>query len=176
MRGSRAPLSPPDPAHRPGGRDPFGLPVPWGQGPRTHRLQVVPGAGGEVASHFHLPGLEHRRDKQSPSPQQLPVHSPGVGVFGEPSHRRGRVQRPEVRALTGQEREARPSAERRGRATSGSLAHGSREAGRRSLSPLAWDMPGRVPPVSPVCKLCSRCCSDLGSAILCHFIRDVLSD
>lgn len=55
-------------------------------GVRTHRLQVVPRAGGEVAGHLHLPGLEHRGDEQSLSPQELAVHGPGAGVLGEPSH------------------------------------------------------------------------------------------
>lgn len=72
-----------------GGAPLFSQPQPLGRGPRTHRLQVVPGAGGEVASHLHLPGLEHRRDEQSPSPQELAVHSPGAGVLREPSHETG---------------------------------------------------------------------------------------
>lgn len=56
---------------------------------RTHRLQVVPCASGEVASHFDLPGLEHGGDEQSLPPQELAVHGPGVGVFREPADRRG---------------------------------------------------------------------------------------
>ena len=58
------------------------------QGPRTHRLQVVPRALGEVASDFNLLSLEHRGDEQSLPPQELAVHSPGAGVLGEPSNRK----------------------------------------------------------------------------------------
>lgn len=33
------------------------------EGPRTHRLQAVPRASGEVAGHLDLPSLEHRGDE-----------------------------------------------------------------------------------------------------------------
>lgn len=74
---------------------PLPSPSPAGcQDLRTHRLQVVPRAGGEVAGHLHLPGLEHRGDEQSLSPQELAVHGPGAGVLREPSRVAGRRMGP----------------------------------------------------------------------------------
>lgn len=73
-------------------------------GPQTHRLQAVPRAGGEVASHFNLPSLKHRRDEQGLPPQELAVHVPGAGVLREPSHRRDGA--PESVRSRGQQRDS----------------------------------------------------------------------
>lgn len=98
----------PTPA-RHGGGTPLVSPIlPGFRVPRTHRLQVVPCASGEVASHFDLPGLEHGGDEQSLPPQELAVHGPGAGVLGEPAGTEGRACGPgDLRGALGEDQGAR---------------------------------------------------------------------
>lgn len=56
----------------------------------THCVQGVPRARREVAGDVHLPCLQHRGNQQGLPPQELLVHSPGVGVLREPSRGKSR--------------------------------------------------------------------------------------
>lgn len=50
----------------------------------THPCEAVPRPCWEVAADFGLSCLQHGGDEQPPTPQELAVHGPGVGVSGEP--------------------------------------------------------------------------------------------
>lgn len=66
----------------------------------TYPRKAVPRPSWEVAADFGLSCLQHRRDEQPPTPQELAVHGPGVGVFGEPGEgRRAAVQSQSIAPL-----------------------------------------------------------------------------
>jgi len=58
----------------------------------THPCEAVPRPRWEVAADFGHPWLQRGCDEQPPAPEELAVHSPRVGVLGEPG-RGGEGQR-----------------------------------------------------------------------------------
>lgn len=66
----------------------------------TYPRKAVPRPSWEVAADFGLSCLQHWRDEQPPTPQELAVHGPGVGVFGEPGEgQRAAVQSQSIAPL-----------------------------------------------------------------------------
>lgn len=55
----------------------------------TYPCEAVPRPNWEIATDFGLSLLQHRRDQQPCAPQQLAVHAPRVGIFGEPGRSEG---------------------------------------------------------------------------------------
>lgn len=116
----------------------------------TYPCEAVPRPGWEVAADFGLSCLQHRRDEQPPAPQELAVHGPGVGVFGEPGEGRRAAVQPQsiaplpapVAALTRGRAAAPPSPQRREPGGRGCRGRAGGSSGGGGLSSWHPGQPG----------------------------------